>query len=192
MRRRGSRGRGGPCLVRRWSLGRERRSKTGPLSSSESPVRSVPDTDNWPTHGRRKLVPPLRSHAKRQRTRLPSWSITLSTLDDMTLTEYVRDDGRVAHITKEPIGVVAAITPWNAPLISLCYKVGAALAAGCTLVAKPTSETPIEAYNILAECMDEAGLPPGVFNLVPAGREAASIWSRTLVSIRSTGSKLSP
>src|SRR5690606_4807098 len=64
----------------------------------------------------------------------------------------------------------AAITPWNAPLVLLCYKVSAALAAGCTVVAKPSPETPIDAY-ILAECIEAAGLPPGVFNVIPAGRE---------------------
>ena len=74
------------------------------------------------------------------------------------------------RVVKEPVGVVAAITPWNAPLVLLCYKVAAALAAGCTIVAKPSPETPIDAY-ILAECIEAAGLPPGVFNLVPAGRE---------------------
>ncbi|RXD61518.1 aldehyde dehydrogenase, partial [Xanthomonas perforans] len=67
-------------------------------------------------------------------------------------------------------GVVAAITPWNAPLVLLCYKVAAALAAGCTVVAKPSPETPIDAY-ILAECISAAGVPDGVFNLLPAGRE---------------------
>src|SRR5262245_45011792 len=45
-----------------------------------------------------------------------------------------RDDGRIAHIVKEPTGVVAAITPWNAPMVLLCYKVAPALAAGCTVV----------------------------------------------------------
>jgi aldehyde dehydrogenase (NAD+) len=71
---------------------------------------------------------------------------------------------------KEPAGVVAAITPWNAPLVLLCYKVAAGLAAGCTIVAKPSPETPIDAH-ILAECIEEAGLPAGVFNMLPAGRE---------------------
>jgi aldehyde dehydrogenase (NAD+) len=74
------------------------------------------------------------------------------------------------RIVKEPVGVVAAITPWNAPLVLLCYKVAAALAAGCTVVSKPAPETPMDAY-ILAECLEAAGLPPGVFNVIPAGRE---------------------
>ena len=84
--------------------------------------------------------------------------------------ERVRDKGGIARVVKEPVGVVAAITPWNAPLVLLCYKAAAALAAGCTVVAKPAPETPLDAY-ILAECIEEAGLPPGVFNVVPAGRD---------------------
>jgi acyl-CoA reductase-like NAD-dependent aldehyde dehydrogenase len=84
--------------------------------------------------------------------------------------ERQRDDGRLVRIVKEPVGVVAAITPWNAPLVLLCYKVAAALAAGCTVVSKPAPETPMDAY-ILAECLEAAGLPPGVFNVIPAGRE---------------------
>jgi aldehyde dehydrogenase (NAD+) len=73
--------------------------------------------------------------------------------------------------------VCAAITPWNAPLVLLCYKVAAALAAGCTIVAKPAPETPADAY-LLAECIEAAGLPPGVFNLVPAGRETGDYLIR--------------
>ncbi len=93
------------------------------------------------------------------------------------IDERTRDDGRMARIVREPVGVVAAITPWNAPLVLLCYKVAAALAAGCTVVAKPSPETPIDAY-LLAECMQAAGLPPGVFNVVPAGREVGDYLIR--------------
>src|SRR5690606_30655797 len=74
------------------------------------------------------------------------------------------------RVVREPAGVVAAVTPWNAPLVLLCYKVAAGLAAGCTIVAKPSPETPIDAH-ILAECIQAAGLPAGVFNMLPAGRE---------------------
>ncbi|MCC4616112.1 aldehyde dehydrogenase [Xanthomonas campestris pv. asclepiadis] len=81
-----------------------------------------------------------------------------------------RANGGHVHIVQEPVGVVATITPWNAPLVLLCYKVAAALAAGCTVVAKPSPETPIDAY-ILAECISAAGVPDGVFNLLPGGRE---------------------
>ncbi|MFZ2102633.1 MAG: aldehyde dehydrogenase [Oricola sp.] len=88
-----------------------------------------------------------------------------------------RDDGGMVKVVKEPVGVCAAITPWNAPLVLLSYKVAAGLAAGCTMVAKPSPETPLEAY-ILAECIEKAGLPKGVFNLVPAGRESGDYLIR--------------
>ena len=88
-----------------------------------------------------------------------------------------RDDGGKVKVVKEPVGVCAAITPWNAPLVLLSYKVSAALAAGCTMVAKPSPETPLEAY-ILAECIEKAGLPAGVFNIVPAGREGGDYLVR--------------
>lgn len=91
--------------------------------------------------------------------------------DYPTIDVRTRDNGDEVRVVKEPVGVVAAITPWNAPLVLLCYKVSAALAAGCTIVAKPSPETPLDAY-ILAECIEAAGLPPGVFNVVPAGRES--------------------
>lgn len=94
-------------------------------------------------------------------------------LDD----ERKRNDGGRVRVVKEPVGVCAAITPWNAPLVLLAYKVSAALAAGCTMVSKPSPETPLEAY-ILAECIDKAGLPEGVFNLVPAGREGGDYLIR--------------
>ena len=84
--------------------------------------------------------------------------------------ERTRDNGALVRVVREPVGVVAAITPWNAPMVLLCYKVAAALAAGCTVVSKPAPETPADAY-ILGECIEAAGLPPGVFNVVPAGRE---------------------
>jgi acyl-CoA reductase-like NAD-dependent aldehyde dehydrogenase len=68
-------------------------------------------------------------------------------------------------IVKEAVGVCAFITPWNYPLHQLVGKVAPALAAGCTMVVKPSSEAPLNAF-ILAEIMAEVGLPPGVFNLV--------------------------
>jgi len=91
--------------------------------------------------------------------------------------ERRRDNGGLVRVVREPVGVVAAITPWNAPLVLLCYKVAAALAAGCTVVSKPAPETPIDTY-ILAECIAAAGLPPGVFNVVPAGREVGEYLVR--------------
>jgi aldehyde dehydrogenase (NAD+) len=78
----------------------------------------------------------------------------------------------VAMVVREPVGVVAAISPWNGPLGSMARKVAPALLAGCTVVMKPSPETPLDAY-ILAECMEAAGLPPGVANLVPAHRDVS-------------------
>ncbi len=68
-------------------------------------------------------------------------------------------------VISEPIGVVGAITPWNYPLYLIICKVAPALAAGCTIVLKPSEITPLNAY-ILAEVIAESGLPAGVFNMV--------------------------
>ena len=68
-------------------------------------------------------------------------------------------------VVREPVGVVGAITPWNFPLNQISLKVAPALAAGCTVVLKPSEVAPINAF-ILADVIAEAGLPPGVFNLV--------------------------
>ncbi len=75
----------------------------------------------------------------------------------------------VGLITREPVGVVAAIAPWNAPYFSLAIKVAPALMAGCTVVMKPSPESPLEAY-ILCECFEAAGFPPGVVNMLVADR----------------------
>ncbi len=68
-------------------------------------------------------------------------------------------------VMREPVGVVAAITPWNYPLHQIAAKVAPALAAGCTIVLKPSEVAPLNAF-ILAEIIDSVGLPKGVFNLV--------------------------
>jgi betaine-aldehyde dehydrogenase len=70
-----------------------------------------------------------------------------------------------SRVLREPVGVVVCITPWNYPLHQIAAKVAAALAAGCTVVLKPSEVAPLNAF-ILAEAIDAAGLPPGVFNLV--------------------------
>ena len=74
-------------------------------------------------------------------------------------------DGKRHVVIKTPIGVVAAISPWNFPLVLAVRKVAAALAAGCTVVLKPASATPVCAA-LFAECAHAAGLPKGVFQLV--------------------------
>lgn len=68
-------------------------------------------------------------------------------------------------IVKEPVGVVAAITPWNFPLVQIMRKVAPAMVAGCTVVVKPSEVTPINAF-ILGEVLDEIGLPAGVVNIL--------------------------
>jgi succinate-semialdehyde dehydrogenase/glutarate-semialdehyde dehydrogenase len=68
-------------------------------------------------------------------------------------------------VTREPVGVVAAITPWNFPLAMITRKAGPALAAGCTMVLKPSEETPLSAFA-LAVLAEQAGIPAGVFNIV--------------------------
>jgi len=68
-------------------------------------------------------------------------------------------------LVREPVGVVGAITPWNWPLNQMAVKLAPALLSGCTVVLKPSEVTPVNAY-LLAQAMDEAELPPGVFNMV--------------------------
>ncbi|MEV0346684.1 aldehyde dehydrogenase [Nonomuraea sp. NPDC050680] len=74
-------------------------------------------------------------------------------------------------VRREPVGVVAAIVPWNVPQFVAMTKIAPALLAGCAIVLKPAPETPLDAY-LLAEMVAEAGIPAGVLNIVPAGREA--------------------
>ena len=80
---------------------------------------------------------------------------------------YAFEGGQVGNsrIFREPVGVVAAITPWNYPLHQIICKVGPALAAGCTVVLKPSEVAPLAAFA-LAGIFDEVGLPAGVFNMV--------------------------
>jgi len=82
------------------------------------------------------------------------------------LGEYSFEE-QIGHslVVKEPVGVVGCITPWNYPLHQVVAKIAPALAAGCTVVLKPSEVAPLTAF-ILAEIIDECGLPAGVFNLV--------------------------
>ncbi|MDH2429755.1 aldehyde dehydrogenase family protein [Sphaerisporangium sp. TRM90804] len=88
--------------------------------------------------------------------------------DHARMAEELDDAGERAGrslILREPVGVVAAVTPWNYPLHQVVCKVAPALAAGCTVVLKPSEVAPLAAYA-LAEILHEVGLPPGVFNMV--------------------------
>src|SRR6202046_2955149 len=75
-------------------------------------------------------------------------------------------------VTKEPVGVVGAIAPWNVPLFIAAAKLAPSLVAGCTVVYKPAPETPFDAFR-LAEIFEENGLPKGVLSVIPAGREVS-------------------
>jgi succinate-semialdehyde dehydrogenase/glutarate-semialdehyde dehydrogenase len=81
--------------------------------------------------------------------------------------------GRRLFALKEPVGVVAAITPWNFPAAMIARKIAPALAAGCTVVCKPAEDTPLTSLA-LVRLAEEAGVPPGVLNVVTASRERAA------------------
>jgi aldehyde dehydrogenase (NAD+) len=86
--------------------------------------------------------------------------------------------GHKALVIREAVGVVAAIAPWNMPYAIMAQKVAPALVAGNAVIMKPSPETPLEAY-IIAEAAEQAGLPPGVLNLLPAHRDAADYLVRS-------------
>lgn len=94
-----------------------------------------------------------------------------------------------ALVRREPVGVAACIVPWNVPLFTTVLKLGAALAAGATVVLKPAPETPLDAI-LFADALREAGLPKGVVNIVPAGREVGEylVRHRDVNKVAFTGS----
>src|SRR6202040_1756909 len=99
--------------------------------------------------------------------RIPEWFSYFSGLADKLEGSTIPGDkpNFLVYTRREPVGVVGAIVPWNSPLLLLCWKLAPALAAGCTMVAKPSDYSPASAVE-LAALMDEAGFPPGVFNVV--------------------------
>ena len=81
-------------------------------------------------------------------------------------------------MTKQPVGVVAAITPWNFPAAMITRKVGPAMAAGCTVVVKPASQTPLTAFK-LVELAEAAGVPKGVINVITgSSRQIGEVWTQ--------------
>uniref|UniRef100_A0A8C4TYY0 Succinate-semialdehyde dehydrogenase n=1 Tax=Falco tinnunculus TaxID=100819 RepID=A0A8C4TYY0_FALTI len=82
-------------------------------------------------------------------------------------------------VLKQPVGVAAIITPWNFPSAMITRKVGAALAAGCTVVVKPAEDTPLSALA-LGELANQAGIPAGVYNVVPCSREQTPVVGEVL------------
>ncbi len=91
--------------------------------------------------------------------------MSFSTMSQLALDFPFEEEVGNSLVVREPAGVVGAITPWNYPLHQICAKVAPALAAGCTVVLKPSEVAPLNAFR-LAEILDDIGLPAGVFNLV--------------------------
>jgi acyl-CoA reductase-like NAD-dependent aldehyde dehydrogenase len=85
--------------------------------------------------------------------------------------------GSFGLLVREPVGVVGAIIPWNAPMALICHKIGPALLAGCTVVLKLAPEAPGAGY-VVAEEAERAGLPPGVLNVLTADREVSELLVR--------------
>jgi acyl-CoA reductase-like NAD-dependent aldehyde dehydrogenase len=97
-------------------------------------------------------------------------ALTFSSMPELVGEVVWEEEVGNSLIVKEAAGVVAAITPWNYPLHQIANKVAPALAAGCTVVLKPSGIAPLNAF-VLAEIMEEVGLPAGVFNLVSGSGE---------------------
>lgn len=97
--------------------------------------------------------------------------------------------GGTTTVRREPIGVVGAIAPWNFPQTLAAFKYAPALAAGCTVVLKPSPETVLDSV-VLAEAIIAAGLPPGVINIVPGGRKIGAhlVSHRGIDKVAFTGS----
>ncbi len=112
------------------------------------------------------------------RARMPSLTAEFRGIADLSETfafeerHESKSGGAVALLVREPVGVVAAIVPWNAPPATIASKVAPALLAGCTLIVKASPEAPGAAY-VLAEACEAAGLPPGVVNVLTADREVS-------------------
>jgi len=111
------------------------------------------------------------SQAPRAQTGLvaPVFAYYADLIRTFELERHVRSGDRAGLVTNEPVGVVAAIVPWNAPVTLASWKTAPALAAGCTVVLKPPPEAPLSNF-VLAEALEEAGVPAGVVNVVPGDR----------------------
>ncbi|HUZ11615.1 MAG TPA: aldehyde dehydrogenase family protein [Caulobacteraceae bacterium] len=100
-----------------------------------------------------------------QQAQAPVGMLHISTGIEVLKNYRFEEDRGATRIAKEPIGVCGMITPWNWPINQIACKVVPALAAGCTMVLKPSEEAPFSAY-IWSEIMDAAGVPAGVFNMI--------------------------
>ncbi|MGW4205832.1 aldehyde dehydrogenase [Streptomyces sp. NPDC004726] len=97
----------------------------------------------------------------------------LAAAAQLTLVEERQGLTGPVLVRRQPVGVVAAITPWNVPQFTIAGKLAPALLAGCTVVLKPSPETPLDSY-LLAEICEQAGLPEGVLSVLPADRETSA------------------
>jgi len=110
--------------------------------------------------------------------------------EEMKFVEQRPVDGAgVGLVAYEPVGVVAAIAPWNVPVNTMLHKIAPALIAGCTVIMKPSPETPLEAY-IMAQCAHDAGFPDGVINMLCANRDVSDylVQSERVDKVSFTGS----
>ncbi|MFV2175241.1 aldehyde dehydrogenase [Actinomadura sp. LOL_016] len=116
------------------------------------------------------------SFAKRAQVSLP-WSMMGTFADIAEKYEWVEHRpgayGKGVVLLKEPVGVVAAVIPWNMPQFLTVTKIVPALLAGCTVVLKPAPEAPLDAL-FLGDLLDRVGLPPGVVNVLPADRDVSA------------------
>jgi aldehyde dehydrogenase (NAD+) len=95
------------------------------------------------------------------RTAVATFRNTATAVREMAFTEDIAG----SLVRREPVGVVAALTPWNFPLLQTAAKIGPAVAAGCPVVLKPSEVTPLDSF-VLAEAFEAAGAPPGTFNVL--------------------------
>src|SRR6202044_476994 len=118
-------------------------------------------------------APIVRTIAARQRiVGMLRWYAGMATAIHGETIENSQAGNFFTFALKEPVGVVGAITPWNGPLAVSIWKIGAAIATGCTIVLKPAEEAPLSALRI-GELALAAGLPAGVLNIVPGYGETA-------------------
>lgn len=132
--------------------------------------RDADELSRLETRGNGKLL----RETSGQMQSLPQWLYYFAGVADKLEGEVIPSDrsNYLIYTRHEPVGVVAAIIPWNSPLSLLMWKLAPLLAAGCTVVVKPSEYTPVTALE-LAKRIDEAGFPTGVFNVITAsGSEA--------------------
>jgi aldehyde dehydrogenase (NAD+) len=133
------------------------------IADNAEPLARVESTDNG------KLLREMSGQLKA----VPEWYHYFAGAADKLQGDTIPSDkpNFFVYTRKEPVGVVAMILPWNSPILLLSWKLATALAAGCTVVAKPAEQTPASTLEF-GRLFDEAGFPPGVFNVVTGGATA--------------------